>query len=230
MDSLIGVGVYTPAEAGRLLHISPAKISRWLRGHRIENKNYEPLWTPQITLHDRKMYLGFRDLMEARIANSFIQIGISPQRVRSAIQLAREVVGDDRPLSTDRFRTDGRTIFLQTADIDSNGEQKEAFLNLFSKQYEFRQVIEPLLKSIDFDDNGLPRQWWPLGKRGQIVVDPARGFGQPLDAATNVPTAVLSAAAKHHGITEAARMFEVPITSVRRAVSFEVGMVLQAAA
>ena len=49
-DNLIGVGLYTPAEAGKLLRISPAKLSRWLRGHRIGNKFYPPLWTPEISL------------------------------------------------------------------------------------------------------------------------------------------------------------------------------------
>src|SRR5258708_1869559 len=116
MDNLIGMGVYTPAEAGRLLHVPSAKIVRWLRGHGIGDRTYDPLWTSQVDLDDGHVYLGFRDLMEVRIADKFISYGMSPQRIRAAIQLAREVLGEDRPLSTDRFRTDGRDIFFRVVE------------------------------------------------------------------------------------------------------------------
>jgi hypothetical protein len=230
MDSLIGIGLYTPSEAGRLLHVGAGKISRWLRGHRAGGSQYKPLWTPQIELTDGRVYLGFRDLMEVRIADRFIASGVSPQRVRAAIQLAREVIGEDHPLSTDRFRTDGRNIFLRVIETDEQGEQSERLLNLFRRQYEFRQIIEPLLKTIEFDDQGTPIQWWPLGRRANILVDPARAFGQPIDAVSNVPTAVLAAAGRQEGIEYAARAYAVPQNSVKRAIEYEATLERKAAA
>lgn len=224
MDGLIGVGVYTPAEAGRLLHVRSAKIVRWLRGHDIGNRTYDPLWTSQVDLDDGHVYLGFRDLMEVRIADKFISYGMSPQRIRAAIQLAREVLGEDRPLSTDRFRTDGRDIFFRVVETDEHGEERERLLNLFRRQYEFKQIIEPLLKTIDFDDQGAPLQWWPLGRRGNVLVDPARAFGQPIDAPTSVPTAILAAAGWQEGVANAARAYDVPQASVKRAIQFERSM------
>lgn len=110
-ERLIGVGLYTPAEAGRLLDISAGRIASWLRGHHIDDREYDRLWTPQIDLEDGRICLDFRDLMEVRIADKFISYGVSPQRVRAAIKLARQIIGEDRALSTDRFRTDGRSIF-----------------------------------------------------------------------------------------------------------------------
>jgi hypothetical protein len=227
---LVGVGLYTPAEAARLLHVPAPKISRWLRGHRIGDRQYQPLWSPQVDLGDGKIFLGFRDLMEVRIAAKFIGQGLSPQRVRAAIERARTIIGDDRPLSTDRFRTDGREIFLRIVETDDEGQPNERLLNLFRSQYEFKHVIEPLLKSIDFDQSGVPLQWWPLGRKAHILVDPARSFGQPIDAATSVPTAILAAAGRFHGVHLAARTYEVPEASVRRAMSFEEERGLKAAA
>jgi hypothetical protein len=118
MDNLIGVGVYPPAQAGRLLHVRPSKISRWLRGHSVQGKAYGPLWTPEISLGDERVFLGFRDLMEVRVADAFIRAGVSAIRVRATITAAREVIGQDHPLSTDRFRTDGREIFLHIIETD----------------------------------------------------------------------------------------------------------------
>jgi uncharacterized protein (DUF433 family) len=230
MDDLIGVGLYTPVEAGRLLHIRAAKIARWLRGHQIGAHEYEPLWTPQVDLDDGRIYLGFRDLMEVRVADRFISYGVSPQRVRAAIQLAREFIGEDRPLSTDQFRTDGRTIFLRAVETDERGEERETLLDLFRRQFEFKHFIDPILKTIDFDDGGAPIQWWPAGRRGNIVVDPARAFGQPIDDTTSVPTAILAAAGRQEGIERAARDYDVPAASVRRAMVFEEAMEQRAAA
>jgi uncharacterized protein (DUF433 family) len=229
MDELIGLGLYTPAEAGRLLHIPSMKIVRWLRGHRIGEREYAPLWTSQVDLNDGRIYLGFRDLMETRIADKFIDYGVSPQRVRSAIQLARGFIGEDRPLSTDRFRTDGRDIFLRVVEKNEHGEERERLLNLFRRQYEFKQIIEPLLRTIDFDEKGAPSQWWPMGRRGNVLVDPSRAFGQPIDSVTSVPTAILAAAGRQEGIENAARAFDVPQTSVRRAIEFEAALERRAA-
>ncbi len=221
MNELIGIGLYTPAEAGKLLRISPQKISRWLRGHSVRGRFYDPLWQPQMTLDDEQFYLGFRDLMEVRIADKFIAAGLSPQRVRTAVTLARDVLGEAYPLSTDRFRTDGRDIFLQVIQQDETGEEKQQLLNLFRRQFEFQQIIAPLLKTVDLDDRGHPVQWWPLGQKGKIIVDPARAFGRPIEAESSVPTAVLAAAGQLEGAERAALAYDVPLAAVRRAMAFE---------
>ncbi len=223
VGELIGKGLYTPAEAGKLLHVSPLKIIRWLRGHSQNGKVYDPLWHPSISLgdEDERVFLAFRDLMEVRVADAFIQLGISSFKVRAAIALATKVLGRDYPLSSDRFRTDGREIFLRIIETDKDGREPEKLLNLFKKQFEFKNIIDPILKSVDFGEWGEPVRWWPEGKPGQIVLDPQRSFGQPIDAVSSVPTQVLSAAGTHLGIKQAALAYDVPETSVKRALAFE---------
>jgi hypothetical protein len=221
MDALIGVGLYTPTEAGRLLQVPPKKITRWLRGHTIGNHQYPALWSPEVSIDDQRMFLGFRDLMEVRVADAFIRAGVSAVRVRRAIEIAREIVGQDHPLATNRFRTDGREIFLQVIETDETGQQRERLLNLFRKQYEFKGIIEPILKTVDFSEDGAPVLWWPKGRPGQIVLDPKRAFGQPIEASSSVPTATLAAAARQEGIKGAAQAFEVSEAAIVRALQFE---------
>ncbi|TCR91564.1 hypothetical protein [Rhizobium sp. BK376] len=224
-DELIGMGVYTPAEAGRLLRIPTVKISRWLRGHRIQNRFYPPLWTPQISLDDDSVFLGFHDLMEVRVADAFIRAGVSAIRVRSAILVARDVIGRERPLSTNKFRTDGREIFLHIVEEDEGGEQREQLLNLFRRQFEFNGILDPILKTVEFGDDGSPAIWWPGGRRLNIVVDPTRSFGQPIDASSSVPTAVLAAAVEQNGsIRAAARAYDVSEAAIKHAIEFETMM------
>jgi hypothetical protein len=216
---LFGVGLYTPAEAARLLSIPAARLSRWLRGHRTSGKTYEPLWSPQVDLGDGSLHLGFRDLIEARTANEFIKAGLSAQAVRRAIVLARDLTKDGWPLSTTRFRTDGRSIFFE--EIQADGQHR--MIDLLRGQYAFAKIMERSLRNVDFD--GIrPSQWWIESKRGGIVIDPARSFGQPVDDESGVPTAVLAQAFSTWGdARRVARDWDIAEASVARAVDFELG-------
>jgi len=48
----LGLGLYTAAEASRLLDLPPAKVRRWLGGydyvHRGEKHRADPLWSLQL--------------------------------------------------------------------------------------------------------------------------------------------------------------------------------------
>ena len=142
---------------------------------------------------------------------------IPPYLIRKAILEARRYIDDERPLSTTRFRTDGRTIFLEVVDGDSDPK----LLDLFKRQYTFKRIVEASLKGVEFDD-GVPVRWWPLSKQDQIVIDPERSFGQPIESTSGVPTASLAAAARAEGSVErAAKLWRVTPRAVRRAVKFE---------
>ncbi|KRE21383.1 hypothetical protein ASE66_28535 [Bosea sp. Root483D1] len=220
--SLIGLGLYTPAEAARLIKVPAAKLTRWLKGHGSGNRTYPPLWHGQVDLHDDKLYLGFLDLVQSRMASAFIAAGLSPQKVRRALILARELIEHDHPFATSRFRTDGRTLLLEALGED---EDDRPLVDLFKRgQYVMHKVIEPSLKGIDFDTD-IAARWWPRGRASDIVLDPARQFGQPIIESVGIPTSILSAAAEAEGsVTRAARLFRVSTAAVQRAVDFEHGL------
>ncbi|WP_367717526.1 helix-turn-helix domain-containing protein [Nitratireductor sp. GISD-1A_MAKvit] len=215
-DNLVGIGVYTPAEASRLLGVPSRKISRWLKGHEIRGKRYERLWRPQVDIGDDRVYLGFRDLMEMRTAFAFMQAGVSAIMIRKAIEEAKKYVADERPLSTTRFQTDGRSIFLEIGEENDDPQ----LLDLFKKQYTFKRIVDQSLKGVEFDGIA-PARWWPLSKQKKIVLDPKRSFGQPIDMESGVPTAVLASAANTEGLERAARNWFVTPATVKRAVEFE---------
>lgn len=217
-DDLVGIGLYTCSEAGRLLNLPAPQIARWLKGYSVKGERYEALWSPQVDLGEDGWFLGFRDLQEVRAAAAFIAIGLSPQRVRRAIEIARTVVSDHRPMSTMRFRTDGRSVFLQSI-VKEDGETR--LLDLFKSQYAFREVLERTLTHLDYDAGGAPARWWPAGKPASIVLDPHRSFGQPIEAESAIPVAALVAAVEAEGSSAAAaRTFDVPARVVKRALDY----------
>lgn len=215
---LVGIGLYTPAEAGRLIQVPPPKIARWLRGHDANGRHYEALWRPQVDLGEDGIFLGFRDLQEVRVAAAFIAQGLSSQRVRQAIVLACEIVADERPLSTARFRTDGRSGFLQVVEEDGQAR----LIDLFRRQFAFRDIVERSLTHLEYDADGVPARWWPLGRSKSVLIDPSRSFGQPIEAETSVPVAALVGAVEAEGSAEAAaKAWDIPLRAVRHALAFE---------
>lgn len=221
LDDLVGVGLYTPAEAGRLLRIQPQKISRWLRGHDAKGKHYDPLWKSEVHLDDGTPFLGFLDLMETRVVDAFIKQGVSSQRMRTAIKLAQEVMNECHPLATNRFRTDGRDVFLQVIEQDEDGQDREKLLSLFNRQYAFKEVLDPVLRTVDFGDDGHAALWWPQGRKARIMVDPTRSFGAPIEGESFIQTAVLASEAEFLGVDVTANLYRVSKGAVKRAVDFE---------
>jgi uncharacterized protein (DUF433 family) len=216
--SLIGIGLYTPAEASRLIGVPLSTLQRWLRGYKVGEREYDPLWPLQLDLGDERTYLSFLDLVQARVAIAFINVGLSPQKVRRAIELGKKMLSTHYPFASARFRTDGNTVILQVLTPGEDGK----LIDLFKDgQYVMKNIVEPSLKGLEFGKD-LAVRWWPAGKGDRIVIDPRRQFGQPIDAQTGVPTSVLAAAVNAEGSVEkAARAYCVPTAAVRRALRFE---------
>ncbi|MBO0903471.1 hypothetical protein J1C47_07435 [Jiella sp. MQZ13P-4] len=221
----LDVGSYTAAEAARLLRTPARNIRRWMRGHRYVAgdaiRQVPPLWQSQLAMFEDSLELGFRDLIELRFVKAFVDAGVGLKAVRGCLEYARECVGDPYPFSTRRFQTDGRTIFLKSIERSTSNE---ALLDLKTRQYVFKDVIERSFKDLDFDDRTVAR-WRPFHGKASIVIDPSRAFGQPVAAQFGVPTVALADAVKAEGSVEkAARLFQVPAAVVRDAATFEASL------
>lgn len=208
------------ADAAKLLKAPPRNLRRWLGGYDYkrddEIRHVPPLWTPDIPKLDDDIELSFRDLIELRFVRAFLEKGIGLKAVRNCLDYARQCIETDRPFSSGRFRTDGRTIFLES--LEAAGEPK--LLDLKEKQYVFKQVVEQSFKDLDLEGDIVAR-WRPYRGKDSIVVDPTRSFGQPVAAASGVPTIVLADAVKAEGsVARVAALYEVDKSVVQDAVRF----------
>ena len=217
----LGIGYYTVPEAARLIRMPARTVNRWLGGYSYSSEGRRvqmaPLWTPQLPQRDGRLELGFRDLIELRFVNAFVGAGLGLNTIRRCLEYARECVADERPFSTQRFRTDGRTIFLET--LSQSGDDE--LLDLKQHQYVLARVIQSSFKDLDIDNAAVAR-WRPFHGKSSIVVDPMRAFGQPIAARSGVPTATLADAVRAEGTIErVVHLFEVSHDIVRDAVNFE---------
>jgi uncharacterized protein (DUF433 family) len=215
--SWLGVGLYTAAEASRLLELPPARVRRWLGGYLSAGRAHARLWPPQLPKLEGQLGLGFLDLMQLRIVKQLItQTKISLQQLRRALRLAEELTQHEHPFATASFRTDGRRLFLEIGH-----EAGEAQLyDVLGKQYGFHRIIEPSFRDVDLDVE--ITRWWPLGKQRSVMLDPQRSFGAPIVGRSGIPTATLARAADVEGsLREVTRWYPVTEREVRDAIAFE---------
>jgi uncharacterized protein (DUF433 family) len=230
-DDVMGRGVYGAAEAVRLINfrrqpdapcrsISPQTIRRWLSGYDYlagngVKRHSEPLWVPDYANDDNTIELSFRDLIELRFVKAFRDIGLGLPTIRQCFERAVKAVKDERPFSTRRFRTDGKTIFLEITHDVREGQ----LIDLKRRQGVFHHVVAPSLHGLEFDADIVAR-WFPLGKA--VVIDPARAFGRPIIAESGVPAEILTEAVALEGSPErVAELYEVPLAAVREAIAFQ---------
>jgi uncharacterized protein (DUF433 family) len=234
-ETPLGIGYYTVPEAARLVRLPPLNVGRWLAGYSYKTRSGDqqmmpPLWISQIEIVEKNLELGFRDLIELRFVSAFLDAGLGISTIRKCLTYASGLVDDERPFSTRRFQTDGRTIFFEfieristnendIADLPAN--ERRRIIDLKNRQFVFRDVISPTFKDLDFDDDVVSR-WRPFNGKNTIVIDPKRAFGQPIATGSGIPTTNLAAAAKAEGsVRRVSFLFDVPVGVVRDAVDFE---------
>lgn len=219
---LLQTGIYTVSEASRLADVSPWRVRRWLKGYEFKVKHGRhrspAVWNSQLDPIDHTTALGFLDLLEIRCVDAFISAGVSWKTLRQVHDRARELVGHSHPFCTNRFATDGHTIFMEFQEKND----EVTLWDMRDVQRVFDRIIRPFLKDIEFDNSRVPLRWWPRGKSHQVALDPRRSFGQPIIFREGIPTQVLARSVRaNDSVAEVARWFEINSTSVREAVAFE---------
>lgn len=222
--NLIGIGLYTFQEASKLTHATPQELRRWLRGytHKAYHSNKHvinsPLWETELAEADIDG-ISFHDLLEVRFVKAFLKHGVSLQTIRVASQQARLLFNHPYPFTCRRFQTDGRTIFATA--METSGESQ--LLDLPKRQFAFTKIIEPsLYRGIEFGNDELASQWYPMAQSKAVVLNPAIAFGKPIVTHGSVRTSILYDAFKVEKNKQyVAKIYEVPISSVEAAIRFE---------
>jgi uncharacterized protein (DUF433 family) len=201
--------------------VPAATFRRWVFGYARRRNNrridYRPIADPELGKIEGHYIVGFRDLLEARVVQAFRTAGVSWPIIHLAAEHAKTPERTTHPFLSKRFRTDGRTIFLETI---RNAKYRE-LIDMAKNQHAFHSVIAPsLFKQIDFDATDQAVRWYPLWPRKIVVIDPKRSFGRPL--VSNIPAETLAAAAKaENSIEVAARWYDVPTEHVRAALDWQ---------
>lgn len=210
----VGRGLYSIADAAKLVGDHYNKVRRWLdpsegvvqRGFAAEER-----------------VISFAELMELHFIKMFRDEGVSLQAIRKAAKTASKQFGTEYPFAVKRFDTDGRTIFATLVKETGKAGDKVLVEDLKRGQYVFAHIVRPFFRKLDYSTTADISHYWPQGKRGRVVLDPQRQFGRPIDSETGIPTKALYQAflANGQSIGKVADWFDVPDKAVRAAVKFE---------
>ena len=209
-------GIYTVPEAARLVGTTRPKLRSWIEGNR--GTRAAPIIQRELPRVGGHAVLGFLDLIEAKFIRHFTT-WFSPQTIRSVSIKLRERHDVDHPFAMDkRFRTDGKAIFMESAESD----EELRVLNLMNDNFEMEPVIRQSLFDTIFYVDDVARHWMPNPDTDRVLVSPAICFGHPVIKDIGVPTRRLyDAYVVEGGIDRAAEEFEVDSDAVEQAVRFE---------
>jgi uncharacterized protein (DUF433 family) len=230
LSDLLGVGIYSRADAARLLRMTPQRLSRWVKGYTYwirSRRDARRIRRPPVVKTDLPVVggmlaLSFLELMEIRVVRALVEKGVPLQRVRVAARRISDQLGTPHPFAHQRVFTDHEQVFVAVARDDAQPDLLQVTGRRASLQVVAGPVLSSYVQEIDFDEStALAERWWPLGKRVPVVLDPRLAFGAPVIEGTATRTAAVRHFARGESVPVLARAYEIDQKRVRAALRFE---------
>jgi uncharacterized protein (DUF433 family) len=220
-DLRFDVPLYTLTEAASYLRVPRATLVTWAEGYeRRPVRGAAVKGQPMITTLPRpaRSYarLPFIGIAEAYVLSAFRRAGVPMQRIRPSLDWLIENVGPHALASQDLF-TDGAEVLWRFAQESGEGSPDDQVVKGLiiprSGQYVFKDIVEHYLQQISFaDDKFASMIRLPQYGDANVVLDPRRGYGQPVFDASGVRVvdalgplragATFKAVADDYGVTE----------------------------
>ncbi len=219
VEQLLGVGLYSQAEAARYARISSSqKLGNWLFGTR----KRPPVLNAQLESQDSgDRIVTFRDFVQLLAIRAIrIEKKISLQKIRSAVDHARDRYGMSHPFAMQHTTyLFGNDILIVPPDKDDDIVQITGNVG----QQAIRPVVELYMEQLTFDpQDGLATRYRIYARNDRTVeMDPRFLFGQPYLPSCRYPAEVLIQAYRTEGgILPAAEAFDVDTEDVKTALAF----------
>lgn len=225
---LLGVGLYTRADAVRLLRMTPSRVARWVKGYSYwltytrqrERRAQPPVVRARLPRIEGSIVISFLDLMELRVIKALVDRGLSLQHVRRVARLASDLFQTPYPFASRRIFTDGQEVFASLSRTSDDPTLIE--LSAQHSQLIAAPIVQQYLTELDFDPkSSLAERWWPLGRNVPVVLDPKIAFGAPVIAGTATRTEIVAGLARAVHAEAAAEAYRIKPTAAHAALEFE---------
>jgi uncharacterized protein (DUF433 family) len=216
--SLLDSGIYSVADARRLIRLPEMRVRRWIDGDR--RTSAEAILKNEIGWAGGKLAFSFVNLMEIRFLAFFASHGVRIQSIRIMADEAKRILGHPHPFATSTvFKTDGKAIYSETQRQTGDDQ----LYNLLNRNFEFKPIIAQSLKDgVVYDPSGLIRAWYPREDIApNVLVHPKHAFGKPILKDSGIPTKTLADATELDSVATVAKWFEVSRERVNEAIRFE---------
>ncbi len=182
--------LYTVAEAARYLDVPASTLATWGKGYRRAGKGRPAVTgSPVLTTVPsprRGPVIPFVGLAEGLVLTAMRRAGVPLQRIRPALARLDKELGLQHALASSRLYTDGAEVLYDYAETGEDEDAARAARELVvvrSDQRVFNEVVDAYLRRLEFADDGYVQLIrLPAYEVAEVVVDPDRGFGQPIFA------------------------------------------------
>ncbi len=218
--------IYALAQASHIVNLHHSRVRRWLLGYtysredskgQIRTRRQQPVVQRRAT--GDSPFASFLDVVDLLFVKAFLDRGHKLQQIREALNEARTILGTTHFARQDFF-SDGRSIYLK---VEKEGPDAMMAL-LEGGQWVIAPIILQLAEQIVFeDDTGYARQWYPLGKNGNVLVDPTLSFGKPIITGRRIDTRTIYECykAEREDAQRVAEWFDIKPEEVNAAIAFE---------
>lgn len=183
--------LYTLAEAARYLDVPASTVATWTHGYRRKQAGRrEVLGSPVLTAlpraGGRRPIIPFVGLAEGLVLTGLRRSGVPLQRIRPALAKLDEQLGVRHALASQRLYSDGAEVLYDYAESGDDPDAARAAHQLVvvrDGQGVFNEVVQAYLRQLEFGADGYVRLIrLPAYEVADVIVDPERGFGQPIFA------------------------------------------------
>lgn len=158
------------------------------------------------------------------MVSSFRKAGVSLRKIRAAREYVSKQLEAEHPFAEYRFKTDGRDLWMDYAQIEAEAGDKKLLVASQGGQLAWSDIIGRL-KEFDYEKDGLAVRWHVAGLDSSIIIDPRIQFGAP--AIEGVPTWVFKGRWQAgEELDDIADDFGMPNSAIIDALKFE-GIELQ---
>jgi uncharacterized protein (DUF433 family) len=195
-QKLLGVGLYTPAEAALYARIRTQLMNRWVFG----DKAGDPVLRAEEEVSEEKI-VSFIDFVQAMAVRSIrLEHKVPLRKIRQALTKAEKDYG--LPYL---FARQHMTFLFNGEIFVKRGEDE--MIEMSGKgagRRAFKKIIELYMKDLIFDDKGLASAYSAFEWRGnKIVMNPHVRFGEPMVGSSGYSARALWDAYQAEGDAEA---------------------------
>lgn len=217
---------YRATEAAHILGLPAGTVQAWCFGHDYRHKDGSHKRFSRVVLpaDAKRRLLSFVNLCELHVLGVIRRHHrVRLAQVRDAMNFMRDRLGEERPLASGRFRTNGVDLFVERAG---------ALLNVSKQgQLALREDFERTLERVEFGAaDERPIRLFPFTRPPSaherqprtVLVDPTLSFGRPVMIGAFVRTEVVESRFQAgDSIADMARDYGVEGAVIEEALRFE---------
>jgi uncharacterized protein (DUF433 family) len=163
---------YRIGEAARYASLSPQTVAKW---HTKPGANRRST----LSTKEKGAALSYLQLIEVAVVSSFRKAGLSLKKIQAAREYLSKQLEAEFPFAAYRFKTDGKELWLDYAQIEADAGDKTLLAASRGGQLAWTSIIGRLHEFDYENDRGLAIRWHVAGRDSNVIIDPRIQFGAP---------------------------------------------------